>query len=128
MPILTQIAKVLYLGLECPSCGSQQLQIENAAPPHGQKIICCECGRFIRWIPSPATIECHQNLKARLEVLKDKVGGWDSAFVKNLIHHFKLAEQGGKILKLSPRQSEQLQRIEVIYLQKILAQVSTNST
>lgn len=98
--------------LNCPSCGSARLQVESATGLHSQKLVCSCCQRFIKWLPSPATIERHENLKARLNALKGRVGGWDSAFINDLIHQLKIAECDGKIFRLSPRQSEQLKRIE----------------
>lgn len=97
---------------KCPNCGSTQFQTSEAQPPHGQKLICGNCNRFIKWLPKQKNLAQHQNLKSRLEALKDKVGGWDSAFVNDLIKNLRIAERDGKIFKLSPRQSECLQNIE----------------
>jgi len=97
---------------KCLGCGSQQLQILDAQPPHGQKLICSDCGRFIKWLPSSKNISQHQELKLRLESLKNKVSGWDSAFVDSLIQKLRISERDGKIFKISPRQLEYLQKIE----------------
>ena len=96
----------------CPGCGSTNFQVEDAAPPHNQKLICSDCDRFIKWLPKPKTIERHQNLKLRLETLKDKTSGWGAIFVNDLIKNLRIAERDGKIFKLSPRQSETLEKIE----------------
>lgn len=101
---------------ECPGCGSSNFRVEDAAPPHNQKLICSGCDRFIKWLPSPKNIERHRDLKIRLESLKNKVGGWDSAFVNNLIQTLRLSERDGKIFKLSPRQLESLEKIEGKFL------------
>ena len=97
---------------KCPECGSNRLQTIDAPAPHNQKLICGDCGRFIKWLPSPKNIERHRDLKVRLESLKNKVGGWDSAFISSLIQKIKLSERDGKIFKLSPRQLETLEKIE----------------
>jgi len=101
---------------KCPSCGSNQFQISEAQPPHGQKLICSDCGRFIKWLPSRKNVETHQNLKARLESLKGKVSGWDSAFVDSLLQKIRISERDGRIFKLSPRQLECLKNIEGKFL------------
>ena len=97
---------------QCPGCGSKNFRVDPAPAPHNQKLVCSDCDRFIKWLPKPKTIERHQNLKIRLESLKGKVGGWDSAFVNNLIQTLRLSERDGKIFKLSPRQLETLVKIE----------------
>ena len=108
----TDFLNRLPLTGKCPQCGSDSPQVTDAAPPHGQKVTCSDCGRFVRWLPSSQNIERHRNLKDRLKALQGRVNGWDSAFVNNLIEKIRIAERAGKIFKLSPRQSEQLQRIE----------------
>jgi hypothetical protein len=100
----------------CPSCGLTNFQIEDAAPPHNQKLICLGCDRFLKWIPSPKNIDRHRELKNRLENLKDKVNGWEAIFVNGLIKNLRISERDGKIFKLSPRQSEFLEKIEGKFL------------
>jgi hypothetical protein len=97
---------------QCPGCGSTNFQIEDAPPPHSQKLICLGCDRFIKWLPKTKNVDRHRELKIRLEFLKNKVGGWDSAFIGNLIQNLRLSERDGKIFKLSPRQLEFLEKIE----------------
>ena len=96
----------------CPGCGSKNFRVEDAAPPHAQKLICSDCDRFIKWLPKPKTIERHQNLKLRLETLKDKTSGWGAIFVNDLTKNLRISERDGKIFKLSPRQLECLEKIE----------------
>ena len=97
---------------QCPSCGSIKFQCVDAPPPHNQKLICSGCDRFIKWLPKPKNIERHQNLKLRLESLKDQSSGWESIFINDLIKNLRLSERDGKIFKLSPRQLETLEKIE----------------
>jgi hypothetical protein len=97
---------------QCPSCGSNNFQIVDAPPHHNQKLICSGCDRFIKWLPKPKNIERHQNLKLRLESLKDKTSNWESIFVNDLIKNLRISERDGKIFKLSPRQLETLEKIE----------------
>jgi len=97
---------------QCPSCGSTNFQVEDAAPPHNQKLICVDCDRFIKWLPKPKNVERHQNLKNRLESLKDQSSGWDSIFINGLIKNLRISERDGKLFKLSPRQMETLEKIE----------------
>lgn len=97
---------------QCPGCGSNRFQYVDAPAPHNQKLVCSDCGRFIKWLPKPKTIDRHRDLKIRLESLKGKVGGWDSAFVGSLIQTLRLSERDGKLFKLSPRQLETLVKIE----------------
>jgi hypothetical protein len=98
---------------QCPGCGSTNFHIVDAAPPHNQKLICVDCDRFIKWLPKTKNVERHRELKNRLENLKDKTSGWESIFVNGLIKNLRIAERDGKIFKLSPRQSECLEKIEV---------------
>ena len=97
---------------QCPECGSSRFQVKDAPPPHNQKLVCSGCDRFIKWLPKPKTIERHQNLKIRLETLKDQCSGWESIFVNDLTKNLRIAERDGKIFKLSPRQLETLEKIE----------------
>jgi hypothetical protein len=97
---------------QCPSCGSIKFQIVDAAPPHNQKLICVDCDRHIKWLPKPKNISRHQNLKLRLETLKDQCSGWEAIFVNDLIKNLRISERDGKIFKLSPRQLEFLEKIE----------------
>ena len=97
---------------QCPSCGSKNFRVEDAAPPHSQKLICVDCDRHIKWLPKPKNIERHRILKIRLESLKNKVNGWESIFINDLIKNLRITERDGKIFKLSPRQLETLEKIE----------------
>jgi hypothetical protein len=97
----------------CPGCGSTNFQVEDAPPPHNQKLICVDCDRFIKWLPKPKNVDRHRILKNRLENLKDKTSNWESIFINDLIKNLRLSERDGKIFKLSPRQSECLEKIEV---------------
>ena len=101
---------------QCPGCGSKNFRVEDAAPPHAGKLICSGCDRFIKWLPKPKTIERHQNLKLRLETLKDKTSGWGAIFVNDLTKNLRISERDGKIFKLSPRQLECLEKIEGKFL------------
>ena len=103
----------------CPGCGSNNFRVEDAAPPHSQKLICVDCDRFIKWLPKPKNIERHQNLKSRLESLKDQCSGWGSIFINDLIKNLRIAERDGKLFKLSPRQLESLEKIEGKFILKI---------
>ena len=98
--------------IKCPGCGSTNFQCVDAPVPHNQKLICVDCDRFIKWLPKPKNIERHQNLKIRLQTLSFKVNGWESIFINDLIKNLRIAERDGKIFKLSPRQSECLEKIE----------------
>jgi hypothetical protein len=97
---------------QCPGCGSTNFQIEDAPPPHNQKLVCSDCDRHIKWLPKTKNIERHQNLKLRLETLKDKTSGWEAIFVNDLIKNLRISERDGKLFKLSPRQLEFLEKIE----------------
>ena len=101
---------------QCPECGSSRFQVKDAPPPHNQKLICGDCDRFIKWVPSPKNIERHRDLKNRLENLKDKTSNWESIFINDLTKNLRIAERDGKIFKLSPRQSECLEKIEGKFL------------
>jgi hypothetical protein len=96
----------------CPGCGSTNFQIEDAAPPHNQKLICSGCDRFLKWLPKPKNIERHRILKIRLESLKDQSSGWEAIFINDLTKNLRISERDGKIFKLSPRQLEFLEKIE----------------
>ena len=101
---------------QCPSCGSNRFQVKDAPPPHNQKLVCSGCDRFIKWLPKPKNIDRHRELKIRLESLKNKVNGWESIFINDLIKNLRIAERDGKIFKLSPRQLECLEKIEGKFL------------
>ena len=94
------------------SCGSPNLQTVDATPPHGQKLSCGDCGKFIKFQPKSKNAHFHQEIKFRLDSLKDKVSGWDSIFINSLIQQVRITERNGKIFKISPRQSECLKKIE----------------
>ena len=96
----------------CPGCGSTNFQCVDAPAPHNQKLICSDCDRFIKWLPKPKNIERHRDLKIRLESLKNKVNGWGSIFINDLIKCLRISERDGKLFKLSPRQLETLEKIE----------------
>jgi hypothetical protein len=97
---------------QCPGCGSTNFQIEDAPPPHSQKLICVDCDRFVKWLPKPKNVDRHRELKNRLENLKDKTSNWESIFVNDLIKNLRISERDGKLFKLSPRQLEFLEKIE----------------
>ena len=96
----------------CPGCGSTNFRCVDAPAPHNKKLICSDCDRFIKWIPSPKNIDRHRELKIRLESLKNKVNGWESIFINDLIKNLRIAERDGKLFKLSPRQLKTLEKIE----------------
>jgi hypothetical protein len=104
---------------QCPGCGSTNFQIEDAPPPHSQKLICSGCDRFIKWLPKPKNIDRHRALKNRLENLKDQCSNWEAIFINDLTKNLRIAERDGKIFKLSPRQLETLEKIEGKFTLKI---------
>jgi hypothetical protein len=104
---------------QCPSCGSNRFQIEDAPAPHNQKLICVDCDRFLKWLPKPKNVDRHRELKNRLETLKDNVNGWEAIFINDLTKNLKISERDGKIFKLSPRQLETLEKIEGKFTLKI---------
>jgi hypothetical protein len=101
---------------QCPGCGSNNFQIEDALPPHSQKLTCLGCDRFIKWLPKTKNVDRHRELKNRLENLKDKTSGWESIFINDLTKNLRIAERDGKLFKLSPRQLETLEKIEGKFL------------
>ncbi len=44
--------------IRCPGCGSyRHVQIRCTNGPHHGKLVCSECGHFIRWVSAPMTPE-----------------------------------------------------------------------
>ncbi len=95
---------------ECPRCGS--CQIEEVLTPEGchyAKLVCTECARFLRWLPSPEAEAKRRALYDRvLTVLPHALPGWDLNFVSNIATGLAT----GRVKSLSPKQLAQLERIE----------------
>lgn len=98
----------------CPECGASSLSVKPASPPHHEKLVCGECGHFLRWLPKPETVKKQAKLRATLEVLMSKpLVGWDRIFVRNL---HKQARR--RTVHLTQKQLEQLTRIVHVYLRR----------
>jgi hypothetical protein len=96
-------------------CGAQDCEHANtrieqlANGPHFGKEICTDCGRVLRWIPKPQTIERHRFNSLRLVKLAMHSGlsPFERAFVDNI----------SKRRKLSPKQQALLDRLVRQYLE-----------
>ncbi len=52
---------------------------------HHGKEVCDDCGRFIRWVPKPESLERAKENARKLEVLKSKnLSEWEKSFVLSL--------------------------------------------
>ena len=79
---------------------------------HHARVICAVCGRHLRWLPKPGTIE-RQRLNAfRLARLAMHPGlsDWERRFVGDIL----------KLAKLSPRQQVLVERLCTQYLEGAL--------
>jgi len=47
----------------CKQCGSTNTQMGPGAGPHHARLVCSDCGRFLRWLPKP--IELRELRSAR---------------------------------------------------------------
>lgn len=79
---------------------------------HHAKECCADCGRFLRWLPKPETIERavqNQDRLRQLEAVRERLTDWERSFI------LSLQKQG---LKFSPKQQEILDRLFRAYLIK----------
>lgn len=71
--------------------------------PHYAKETCATCGKFLRWVPKPETVERCKANQAKVEALKVKqLTAWERSFL------LSLEKQG---YRYSPKQQECLDRI-----------------
>ena len=92
-------------------CKHRTTRVEQMPPgsAHYAREVCALCGRHLRWLPKPGTIE-RQKLNA-VKLAKLAMGpdltGWQRSFVSDI----------SKCRKLSPRQQEILNELVVKYLE-----------
>ncbi len=85
----------------CEHCNSRVEQLANG--PHYAKEICTDCGRILRWIPKPATLERQQFNALRLArlAMSDQLSNWE----RNFIHSVSQRK------KVSPKQQQIIDRL-----------------
>ncbi|PMB27799.1 hypothetical protein [Fischerella thermalis] len=86
----------------CPRCGSLNLiQSTNLPGIHWGEVRCSDCGRHLKWLPSPKIEEAHQKRILLIDSLLPVTKGWENFYLKNI----------RDIRKLSPKQQEKLDQI-----------------
>jgi hypothetical protein len=70
--------------------------------PHHAKLVCSDCRRFLKWIPSPENIRQQQeNEKILTALAKLNLPEWERKFVRDLVTHKRLSpKQQKKLLEL----------------------------
>jgi hypothetical protein len=96
-------------------CGHRATRTERLPDGHvhHSRLTCAVCGRHLRWLPRPETIE-RQRLNAfRLAKLTMHSGlsEWDRSFVRDV----------SKLAKLSPKQQQIIDRLCADYLKREVA-------
>lgn len=77
---------------------------------HHAKECCADCGRFLRWLPKPETLERvkqNQEHLRQLELARERLTEWECSFI------LSLQKKG---LKFSPKQQEILDRLVKTHL------------
>lgn len=88
--------------MKCPHTNTTTT--ETPQGPHHAKVICDDCGAFVRWLPKPETLARMDNNAKLIKALDhDNVplSEWERGFVKSI----------GAQKKLSPRQQEKLEAL-----------------
>jgi hypothetical protein len=77
--------------------------------PHYARLTCAICGRFLRWLPKPQTIERQRVNAFRLAKLsmRPDLSDWERSFVRDV----------SKRRKLSPKQEARILRLVARYLE-----------
>jgi hypothetical protein len=77
---------------------------------HHARVICIVCGRFLRWLPKPGTIERRTLNSFRLARLGmcSKLTDWERAFIHDVSQQ----------RKLSPKQQQIIDRLCADYLER----------
>jgi hypothetical protein len=56
-PDFTTAAPASILQIACPRCASQgSHQVGPGSGPHYQRLVCAQCGAFLRWLPKPRPV------------------------------------------------------------------------
>lgn len=103
---------------KCKYCSSLNLIRVNTPPnsPHYQKLVCKDCDSFQKWLPKPENENKSQVLLEKLEALKLKnLSSWEARFVSDLISKCESSIAQKKRFGLSPRQSEVLDNLLIMY-------------
>lgn len=70
---------------------------------HHGKETCLDCGKFLRWVPKPETLERDKENARKIELLKTKsMGDWEKGFLLSL-------EKQGR--HFSPKQQDKLDEL-----------------
>jgi hypothetical protein len=85
-------------------CSHQKMSmVKTTAGPHYAKLVCFECGKFLRWMPKPETIEQQKENAAILTALSKLpyLPPWERQFVLDLATHKNISpKQRAKLLEL----------------------------
>ena len=92
-------------------CSHSAKKIERMPPGHIHFAAeqCADCGRLLRWLPRPGTIQRRRLNAFRLArlLMCDKLNSWERGFVRDLSQR----------RKLSPKQQEIIDRLCAQYLE-----------
>jgi hypothetical protein len=85
-------------------CSHQKMtMVKTPAGPHYAKLVCFDCGKFLRWIPKPETMERQKENAAILTALSKlpHLPSWERQFVRNLTSRKHISPgQQAKLLQL----------------------------
>ncbi|MDJ0554356.1 MAG: hypothetical protein QNJ68_07955 [Microcoleaceae cyanobacterium MO_207.B10] len=91
---------------QCKYCHSHNLIQQEAPPPHYKKLICGDCGKFIKWLPNPEKeIRLQQQKQLIKKLVVKPLRGWDGTFIRDLYG------RRDNLKSLSTKQTAQLNRI-----------------
>lgn len=87
------------------SCDHQSVTVVlTPQGPHHSKEVCATCGKFIRWLPKPETLERNKQTMRNIEFLSDRksLNDWERTFLDSI----KTVAP-----KLSPKQLDKLEEV-----------------
>lgn len=95
---------------QCRFCISTNLIQQEAPPPHYKKLVCGDCGGFIKWMPNPEKQERLDKYRNLIIFLSEKpLVGWDGFFIRDLFRRVD------SIKNFSPKQINNLARISEVW-------------
>lgn len=77
--------------------------VSQKSGPHYAKLVCSDCGKFLRWLPSPETIKRKQENDLILTALSKlpNLPPWERQFVRDLVTHKHMSpKQQAKLLEV----------------------------
>lgn len=87
-----------FLFTECSHPHTQVVPEKRG--PHYAKLICTDCKRFLRWMPSPETIKRREENARILTMLakSDGLSEWERQFVRDMSSHKNISPKQQALL------------------------------